>query len=271
MCSSIFSCANRFFDVLGRESSRGSYGPEPSTSPYRESMMESRVFRQEMPPYRPPEVQLSHSYKSQGEKYGSLVESGNRYHRDREREMQHHRERVNSLDKTNPPAFYSSCVHTKNVNKQDNTGSIGRRHHGCSASLSEANVRDMYGAMLSERNDPAKSLGRAAGVHSNSSKQRGGLEAVERERERDRDREKEYRRNTACNNSLDCKRDNLLASFATFLQHVCVRACVLQYIVNLYFARCTTAIGSQLQFRTTAKTTTEDAAAVTSAATAAAS
>ncbi|XP_032680440.1 uncharacterized protein LOC116848445 isoform X3 [Odontomachus brunneus] len=189
----------------GRESSRGSYGPEPSTSPYRESMMESRVFRQEMPPYRPPEVQLSHSYKSQGEKYGSLVESGNRYHRDREREMQHQiRERVNSLDKTNQPAFYASCVHTRNVNKQDNTGSIGRRHHGCSASLSEANVRDMYGAMLSERNDPAKSLGRAAGVHSNSSKQRGGLEAVERERERDRDREKDYRRNTACNNSLDC-------------------------------------------------------------------
>ncbi|XP_011175510.2 uncharacterized protein LOC105207643 isoform X1 [Solenopsis invicta] len=196
----------------GRESSRGSYGPEPSTSPYRDSLMESRVFRQEMPPYRPPEVQLSHSYKSQGEKYGSLMESGNRYHRDREREMQqqqqqqqqHHRERVNSLDKTNPPAFYPSSMHSRNVNKQpqDGTGSIGRRHHGCSASLSEANVRDVYGAMLSERNDPAKSLGRSAG--GNSSKQRGGLEAVERERERERDREKEYRRNTACNNSLDC-------------------------------------------------------------------
>lgn len=190
--------------------------------------MESRVFRQEMPPYRPPEVQLSHSYKSQGEKYGSLVESGNRYHRDREREMQHHRERVNSLDKTNPPAFYPSSMHSRNMNKQDSTGSIGRRHHGCSASLSEANVRDMYGAMLSERSDPAKSLqplGRATRVHSNSSKQRGGLDTVERERERDRDREKEYRRNTACNNSLDCKRDNLFASFATFLQHVCVRVC----------------------------------------------
>lgn len=175
-----------------------------------------------MPPYRPPEVQLSHSYKSQGEKYGSLMESGNRYHRDREREMQqhHHRERVNSLDKTNPPAFYPSSMHSRNMNKQpqDGTGSIGRRHHGCSASLSEANVRDVYGAMLSERNDPAKSLGRSAGVHSgNSSKQRGGLEAVERERERDRDREKEYRRNTACNNSLDSKRDNLYISFATFL------------------------------------------------------
>jgi len=170
--------------------------------------MESRVFRQEMPPYRPPEVQLSHSYKSQSEKYGSLMESGNRYHRDREREMQqHHRERVNSLDKTNPPGFYPSSMHSRNMNKQpqDGTGSIGRRHHGCSASLSEANVRDVYGAMLSERNDPAKSLGRSAGVHSgNSSKQRG-LEAVERERERERDREKEYRRNTACNNSLDSK------------------------------------------------------------------
>jgi hypothetical protein len=210
-------------DILGRESSRGSYGPEPSTSPYRDSLMESRVFRQEMPPYRPPEVQLSHSYKSQGEKYGSLMESGNRYHRDREREMQqHHRERVNSLDKTNSPsAFYPSSMHPRNMNKQqqDNTGSIGRRHHGCSASLSEANVRDVYGAMLSERNEPAKSLGRAAGVHtaSNPSKQRGGLEIIERERERDRDREKEYRRNTACNNSLDCKRDNLSSSFAIFL------------------------------------------------------
>lgn len=210
------------FRFSGRESSRGSYGPEPSTSPYRDSLMESRVFRQEMPPYRPPEIQLSHSYKSQGEKYGSLMDSSNRYHRDREREIQQqqHRERVNSLDKTNPPAFYQSSMHSRNMNKQpqDGTGSIGRRHHGCSASLSEANVRDVYGAMLSERNDPAKSLGRAAGIHSggNSTKQRGGLEAVERERERDRDREKEYRRNTACNNSLDCKRDNLSASFAIF-------------------------------------------------------
>lgn len=211
----IFVIQINIFRFPGRESSRGSYGPEPSTSPYRDSLMESRVFRQEMPPYRPPEVQISHSYKSQGEKYGSLMDSGNRYHRDREREMQqqqqqqHHRERVNSLDKTNSPAFYQSSIHSRNLNKQpqDGTGSIGRRHHGCSASLSEANVRDVYGAMLSERNDPAKSLGRAAGMHSggNSTKQRSGLEAVERERERDRDREKEYRRNTACNNSLDCK------------------------------------------------------------------
>lgn len=185
--------------------------------------MESRVFRQEMPPYRPPEVQLSHSYKSQSEKYGSLMESGNRYHRDREREMQmqqqqqHHRERVNSLDKTNPQgSFYPSSMHSRNMNKQpqDSTGSIGRRHHGCSASLSEANVRDVYGAMLSEsRNDPAKSLGRAAGAHGNTSKQRSGLEAVEREREREREREKEYRRNAACNNSLDCKRDKISPCF----------------------------------------------------------
>lgn len=232
--------------------------------------MESRVFRQEMPPYRPPEVQLSHSYKSQGEKYGSLVESGNRYHRDREREMQHHRERVNSLDKTNPPAFYPSSVHTRNVNKQDNTGSIGRRHHGCTASLSEANVRDMYGAMLSERSDPAKSLGRATGVHGNPPKQRG-LEAVERERERDRDREKEYRRNTACNNSLDCKRDNLLASFATFLQNTYARIRVLsQYMVDRCFARCTAAVGPQLQFRAAAEAAAEDAAAAAAAVTPAA-
>lgn len=156
-----------------------------------------------MPPYRPPEVQLSHSYKSQGEKYGSLVESSNRYHRDREREI-HHRERVNSLDKTNTSAFYPSSMHPRNMNKQDNTGSIGRRHHGCSVSLSEANVRDMYGAMLAERNEPSKSLVRGTGVLSNASKQRS-LEVAERERERERDREKEYRRNAACNNSLDCK------------------------------------------------------------------
>lgn len=194
----------------GRESSRGSYGPEPSTSPYRDSLMESRVFRQEMPPYRPPEVQLSHSYKSQGEKYGSLVESSNRYHRDREREL-HHRERVNSLDKTNATAFYPSSMHPRNMNKQDNTGSIGRRHHGCSASLSEANVREMYGAMLAERNEPSKSLVRGTGVLSNASKQRS-LEVAERERERDR--EKEYRRNTACNNSLDCVPQPLARSYS---------------------------------------------------------
>ncbi|XP_076626020.1 myTH4 and RhoGAP_KIAA1688 domain-containing protein RhoGAP93B isoform X1 [Colletes latitarsis] len=196
----------------GRESSRGSYGPEPSTSPYRDSLMESRIFRQEMPPYRPPEVQLSHSYKSQGEKYGSLVESSNRYHRDREREI-HHRERVNSLDKTNTSAFYPSSMHPRNMNKQDNTGSIGRRHHGCSVSLSEANVRDMYGGMLTERNEPSKSLLRGTGILSNASKQRS-LEVAERERERERDTEKEYRRNTACNNSLDCGPQPLARSYS---------------------------------------------------------
>ncbi|CAL7942001.1 unnamed protein product [Xylocopa violacea] len=196
----------------GRESSRSSYGPEPSTSPYRDSLMESRIFRQEMPPYRPPEVQLSHSYKSQGEKYGSLVESSNRYHRDREREI-HHRERVNSLDKTNTSAFYPSSMHPRNMNKQDNTGSIGRRHHGCSVSLSEANVRDMYGATLAERNEPSKSLVRGVVVLSNTSKQRS-MDVVERERERERDREKEYRRNTACNNSLDCVPQPLARSYS---------------------------------------------------------
>ncbi|XP_043791759.1 uncharacterized protein LOC122714472 isoform X3 [Apis laboriosa] len=195
----------------GRESSRGSYGPEPSTSPYRDSLMESRIFRHEMPPYRPPEVQLSHSYKSQGEKYGSLVESSNRYHRDREREI-HHRERVNSLDKTNTSAFYPSSIHPRNMNK-DNTGSVGRRHHGCSVSLSEANVRDMYSAMLVERNEPSKSLVRGTSIMSNTSKQRS-LEVVERERERERDREKEYRRNTACNNSLDCVPQPLARSYS---------------------------------------------------------
>ncbi|XP_076237649.1 myTH4 and RhoGAP_KIAA1688 domain-containing protein RhoGAP93B isoform X2 [Calliopsis andreniformis] len=179
----------------GRESSRGSYGPEPSTSPYRDSLMESRIFRQEMPPYRPPEVQLSHSYKSQGEKYGSLVESSNRYHRDREREI-HHRERVNSLDKTNTSAFYPSSM-----------------HHGCSGSLSEANVRDMYGAMLTERNEPSKSLMKGTGVFSNASKQRI-LEVLEIDKKRDYDRQKEYRRNRACNNSLDSVSQPLARSYS---------------------------------------------------------
>ncbi|KZC07879.1 Rho GTPase-activating protein 39 [Dufourea novaeangliae] len=163
----------------GRESSRGSYGPEPSTSPYRDSLMESRIFRQEMPPYRPPEVH----------------------------------ERVNSLDKTNTSAFYPSSMHSRNMNKQDNTGSIGRRHHGCSVSLSEANVRDMYGAMLAERNEPSKSLVRGTAVLTNASKQKS-LEIAERERERERDREKEYRRNTACNNSLDCVPQPLARSYS---------------------------------------------------------
>ncbi|XP_024936657.1 rho GTPase-activating protein 39 isoform X2 [Cephus cinctus] len=198
----------------GRESNRGSYGPEPSTSPYRESMLESRAFRQEMPPYRPPEVQLSHSYKAQGDKYGSLVETGNRYHRDREREL-HHRERVNSLDKTNSAAFYPSSMHPRNANKQEGAGSIGRLHHGCPASLSEANVREKYGAMLAERNEPAKSLVRGVAVLGNVSKQRS-LEVSERERDRERDRERErdYRRTTACNNSLDCPPQPLARSYS---------------------------------------------------------
>jgi len=127
-------------------------------------------------------------------------------------------------------------MHPRNMNKQqqDNTGSIGRRHHGCSASLSEANVRDVYGAMLSERNEPAKSLGRAAGVHTagNPSKQRGGLEIVERERERDRDREKEYRRNTACNNSLDCKRDNLFFLSPSSCMHAYTRVYAYAFAIH---------------------------------------
>ncbi|XP_012271050.1 uncharacterized protein LOC105694708 [Orussus abietinus] len=193
----------------GSTSSRGSYGPEPSTSPYRESVMESKVFRQEMPPYRPPDVQLSHSYKVQGDKYGSLVESANRYHREREL----HRERVNSLDKANSPSFYPGSVHSRNANKQDGISSIGRRHHGCSASLSEANVRDMYGAMLAERNEPSKSLIRGAAILGNTPKQRS-VDVSERERERERDREKEFRRPTACNNSLDCASQPLARSYS---------------------------------------------------------
>ncbi|KAI4494047.1 hypothetical protein M0802_009314 [Mischocyttarus mexicanus] len=206
----------------GKESSRGSYGPEPSTSPYRDSLMESRVFRQEMPPYRPPEVQISHSYKSQGEKYGSLIESSNRFLRERDWEM-HQRERVNSLDKSNTSAFYPSSMHPRNMNKQDTSGSIGKRHYGCSASLSEANVRDMYGAMLAERNDPSKSLIRGTGIIANVAKQRS-MEVSERERERDRDREKEYRRNTACNNSLDYA-DHLLPLQHYILQQAKLSGC----------------------------------------------
>lgn len=249
-----------YFNAIGRESSRGSYGPEPSTSPYRDSLMESRIFRQEMPPYRPPEVQLSHSYKSQGEKYGSLVESSNRYHRDREREI-HHRERVNSLDKTNTSAFYPSSIHPRNMNKQDNTGSIGRRHHGCSVSLSEANVRDMYGAMLAERNEPSKSLVRGASVLSNASKQRS-LEVAERERERERDREKEYRRNTACNNSLDCK--YILVSLKLNISIIIFLNILIQFLF-LYILRRTATASSQLQFCTTTKAATKVATAASAA------
>lgn len=195
--------------------------------------MESRAFRQEMPPYRPPEVQQqypsAHSYKSaqSTDKYGSLVESSNRYHREREREREllHHRDRVNSLDKSanSSSGFYSSSMHGRNLNKSEATsnvapshgdiGSIGRKHRGCSASLSEANVREMYGVMLTDRNDPNKgSLARDranALLGSNVIRQKS-LEVSERNRDRDRptalDRQVDTGKTTsASNNSLDGK------------------------------------------------------------------
>ncbi|XP_046742874.1 rho GTPase-activating protein 39 isoform X1 [Diprion similis] len=168
---------------------RGSYGPEPSTSPYRESLMESRGFRQEMPPYRPPEVQVGQVYKPQVDKYGSLVETtGNRYHRERDL---HHRERVNSLDKTNATSFYPSSIHHRN-RQETGSGSISRAHHGGTVSLSEANVREKYGGVPPERAETNKSLIRGGGgIIANVSKQRS-LEVSERDHRR-----------TTCNNSID--------------------------------------------------------------------
>lgn len=194
---------------LGKDNNRGSYGPEPSTSPYRESLMESRGFRQEMPPYRPPEVQVSQVYKPQVDKYGSLVETtGNRYHRERDL---HQRERVNSLDKTNPTSFYQSSIHHRN--RQDTgTGSVSRVHHG-SVSLSEANVREKYGGVPPERTETNKSLTRGgAGVLTNVSKQRS-LEVSERERDH---------RRTTCNNSIDRERAqiSLISQFSLLLNTI---------------------------------------------------
>ena len=191
----------------GRESSRSSYGPEPSTSPYRETVMECRGFRQEMPPYRPTEIQPCYGHKPQSDKYGSLIETGSRY-RDRERETLH-RERVNSFDKSNTSAFYPSSAISRNISKPDNTGSIARRHHGCSASLSEANVREMYGSISTDRNEPSKSLIRGATVTGNILKPRN-LEVS--------DRERDYRRNAACNNSLDSSVQQPLARSYSFVQ-----------------------------------------------------
>uniref|UniRef100_A0A0C9RSZ3 ARHGAP39 protein n=1 Tax=Fopius arisanus TaxID=64838 RepID=A0A0C9RSZ3_9HYME len=202
----------------GRESSRGSYGPEPSTSPYRESSMEPRAFRQEMPPYRPPEIAPPHTSKAQSQidKYGSLIETSNRYHRDRD---SYHRDRVNSLEKSNASGYYSAGVHSRNMNKTDvpgnvcgsNIGSIGRRHHGCAGSLSEANVREIYGAMLAERNEASK----RGNPHGNVTKQKS-LEVSERSRDKERDREKERDEfgRTKCNNLMENSQQALARSYS---------------------------------------------------------
>ncbi|XP_031777201.1 uncharacterized protein LOC100119219 isoform X2 [Nasonia vitripennis] len=219
--------------VQAQESGRSPYGhpqqESSSTSPYRESGGE-RSFRQqqEAPVYRPPDQQQqSYSYKSQGDKYRSLMESsggggggGGVSSRYRDREVSH-RDRVNSLDKSNP-AFYGGSVHTRNANKQqsvDGTGSIGRRHHGCSVSLSEANVREMYGAMMAERNDPAKNLvvRPGQGTGSNVAKQRSFDVMAERDSSRG-DREKDFRRAVTCNNSVDNTQQPLARSYS-FVQH----------------------------------------------------
>ncbi|XP_034941169.1 uncharacterized protein RhoGAP93B [Chelonus insularis] len=208
----------------GRESSRGSYGPEPSTSPYRESAIDSKTFRQEMPPYRPPEIPPSHSCKAQNDKFGSLIESANRYHRDRERES-YHRDRVNSLEKSNiPGGFYPGALHSRNLNKSDltasnicgsNVGSIGRRHHGCAASLSEANVRDVYSAMLAGRNESGKNLSRTNIPHGNMSKQRS-FEVSERSKDKDweRDKDRDDYGRTKCNNFMESTQQALARSYS---------------------------------------------------------
>lgn len=178
--------------------------------------MDLKGFRQEMPPYRPPEVQLPHSCKPPGDKYGSLiVETSNRYHRD-----SYHRDRVNSLEKSNTPmGFYSGAINPRNLNKTEvtaaNVGSIGRRHPGCAASLSEANVREIYGAMIAERNESGgKSLIRTNVTHGNVAKQKS-LEVTERSRDKDWDRDKDdYSSRTKCNNLMDSTQQALARSYS---------------------------------------------------------
>ncbi|KAK0175934.1 hypothetical protein PV328_000123 [Microctonus aethiopoides] len=215
----------------GRESNRGLFGPEPSTSPYRESSVDSKSFRHEMPPYRSPDVQSMHGCKIQGDKYGSLTaETSNRYHRDRERES-YHRDRVNSLEKSNAPSggFYSGAINPRNINKSDvtsaNVGSIGRRHHGCGASLSDANVREIYGAMLNERIESGgKNIARTNIPLVNVAKQKS-LEVSDRNRDKDweHDKDKSDYSRTKCNNLMDSSTQQALARSYSFVQQQMMR------------------------------------------------
>jgi hypothetical protein len=214
----------------GRDNSRGIYGPKESssTSPYRES---GNSFRQqEAPGHRAPDVhhqqqqqqkQLQHqqqqqqqqpplpqqpqsfSYKAQGDKYRSMLESSG--------PGRYQRERVNSLDKSSP-AYYGGAGHVRggSGSKQsgaEGTGSIGARHQGCSVSISEANVCEIYGAMKGEqRPEPPKILAPRIpppAQPSNVAKQRSFEAAQERESCCRSDRDKDFRRPTACNNSAD--------------------------------------------------------------------
>lgn len=201
-----------------------------------------------MPPYRPPDIQSSpHSCKPhQADKFGSLVESTNRYHRDRDRDRDrdresYHRDRVNSLEKSNTPSsggFYpgAGAIHSRNLNKAEviasaggNVGSIGRRHHGCAASLSEANVREIYGAMLAaeSRNDGGKNsaLRSNAASHVNPISKQPSFDVSERhvkEKDRGGERDKkdrdDYGGRTKCNNLMDNNTQQALARSYSFVQ-----------------------------------------------------
>ena len=64
----------------------------------------------------------------------------------------------------------------------------------------------MYGAMMSERNDPSKNLSVRSnqGTGSNVAKQRSFDVVAERETSR-AEKEKDFRRAATCNNSVDSK------------------------------------------------------------------
>lgn len=72
----------------------------------------------------------------------------------------------------------------------------------CTGSLSEANVREMYGSIMSERSESSKGLVRGSSVGGNVVKQKS-IDVSDREKEREK--EKDYKRNAACNNSMDSK------------------------------------------------------------------
>lgn len=167
---------------------------ESSTSPYRESSKSS--FRQQPQPpppdppsYRPPDPQPptpgSYSYKGQRSVDSSSSSSG-RYQRDR----------VNSMDKSNPPYFPPRGGPGKQ--QSIDGGSIGRRHAGGSVSLSDASVREVYGAIMAERNEGKNSTPRSG--QNEMAKQRSFHAIAERE---STGRDKEFRRAATCNNSMD--------------------------------------------------------------------
>ncbi|XP_044017446.1 uncharacterized protein LOC122858563 isoform X2 [Aphidius gifuensis] len=236
----------------GREyssgSSRVSYGPEPSTSPYRETSIDSRLYRQEMPPYRPTDniqqskTPPSSSSSSSHDKYGLLIDNSNRYHR--ERDTTFNRDRVNSLEKSNLSSggYYSSgSGHTRNINKKDicasGIGSIGRRQHQSGNSSSsvgggggrggaiDTNTKELiYSSMLTDKKSFDNGSKRLTTTttssqqqHSNISKQKS-LDVIEKSCRQVVDKD-DYAR-TKCNNNnlLDSNCQQALARSYSFVQ-----------------------------------------------------